>query len=222
MTNEMREHNHVIQVIEPRGSKLGEGIPGIQKLVYQLRVTNAMVGSRRIIYRNRTCWCRRCVISDYDNCVTDSKWIEIDLKEVQRRRRVRAAVPRYNGEIDDLNEGIEQREDGVENEGIEQNDDAVEANNEKRDAENDVDEVGDEDEVVDSDECDTDDEGKEKQNENLNKRRRIGANTEMKCRCGCKRMYEHRELSECRGKECHRLIRAVCPSTFKCARCILK
>ena len=107
------------------------------------------------------------------------------------------AVPRANSKIDDLND--------VYNEG----------NNDKADEDNNDDEVGDEVEVVDSDECDTNDEGKEKQKEISNKHRRIAANTELKCRCGCKRMYKYRELSECRGKECHRLIRAVCvPSTL--------
>lgn len=35
---EIMENESIVKVVEPRGSKLGEKVPGIEKKVYQLRV----------------------------------------------------------------------------------------------------------------------------------------------------------------------------------------
>jgi len=57
--------------------------------IYQLRTTKGITG-RKIQYRNITCACSNCVISNYAACLTNSTWKTVDLeKRVQEAQRSR-------------------------------------------------------------------------------------------------------------------------------------
>jgi hypothetical protein len=45
-----------------------------------------MVG-RNVQFRNTTCACSACVVSNYEECVSNSKWTSINLEKQQRNQR---------------------------------------------------------------------------------------------------------------------------------------
>ena len=59
-----------------------------EKKVYQLRVSNNIVG-RKIMYKGITCWCSNCVIGSSESCLEGSAWTTVNLEEVVRRKRAR-------------------------------------------------------------------------------------------------------------------------------------
>jgi hypothetical protein len=86
----------VVIVQPPRGSRVDKevrDIPGIIKPgVYQFRATNADPSSRIIMFRRTSCWCSSCIKADYDNCLTNSEWQTIDLKQVQQQQQSPVAM----------------------------------------------------------------------------------------------------------------------------------
>lgn len=48
-------------------------VPGIQK-VYEFRSTKSSSGKTNFFTRETICFCKHCVISAYDKCLTGSKW----------------------------------------------------------------------------------------------------------------------------------------------------
>ena len=75
LTSEMRADPNVVVIRPPNGDKDNDSIPGIRS-IYQLRTFG---DKRSIEFRQVACWCPRCIVSDYDNCLVESKWISVDL-----------------------------------------------------------------------------------------------------------------------------------------------
>jgi hypothetical protein len=71
LTTEMHADPNVVVIREPKGNKDNASIPGIRG-IYQLR---AFGDNRSIQYREVACWCPNCIMSNYDNCLVESKWI---------------------------------------------------------------------------------------------------------------------------------------------------
>ena len=82
----MNENIHAVKEVQPQGCKLGGEIKGIQK-IFQLRVTSDLIGTRKIMTRRISCWCWKCDIGKFDDCLEQSGWSIIDLKEVQKRNK---------------------------------------------------------------------------------------------------------------------------------------
>jgi hypothetical protein len=87
----MRLNRNIVTVVSPKGGKDGKLLKGIMSM-YQLRATSSTAGTRKIMYRDVTCWCSKCVIGEYLSCFEGSSWKEIDLeevpKEVARQERI--------------------------------------------------------------------------------------------------------------------------------------
>jgi len=96
IVGEMVGNDKIVKIIEPRGGKGGKRLKGIMGM-YQLRVNNTLAGTRQILYRTITCWCRCCVIGDFDNCVEGSAWTLVDLqamtREEARYKRLLQSLP---------------------------------------------------------------------------------------------------------------------------------
>ena len=106
---EIQEHQHIVKVREPRGNKLGGGITGIESKVYQLRASSEFVNTRRILYREITCWCSNCVVGNFDYCLDDSKWSAADLATVEKQKSKRgiaaAAADNNSDDVIEDNQG---------------------------------------------------------------------------------------------------------------------
>ena len=37
--------------------------------------------------RGITCWCSKCVVGDFNDCLEKSEWSVVDLKEVEKRKK---------------------------------------------------------------------------------------------------------------------------------------
>ena len=63
-----------------------DSIPQIPRMrsVYQLRTIKENREARRLFYRYACCWCRNCIIGDYNSCSVHisgvpTRWIQFDL-----------------------------------------------------------------------------------------------------------------------------------------------
>jgi hypothetical protein len=106
LTDEMKQWRDttggVLLLRESVGKKKGNKIKGI-RTVYQIRASKDM-RDQNIMFRNITCACAKCVVSNYDACLTASKWITTDLTP---------SSARHQG--DDSGGESEQTFDGLEN-----------------------------------------------------------------------------------------------------------
>ena len=71
LTSEMSNNPNVVVIRESNGDKNNDSIPGICG-IYQLRTVG---DTRTIQYREVACWCPSCILSDYNNCLVESKLI---------------------------------------------------------------------------------------------------------------------------------------------------
>jgi len=78
-----------------------------------------MVG-RNVQFRNTTCACSACVVSNYEECVSNSKWTSINLERLQCNQR-RGGTQHRSTQVlvgsstdDDNSDSSEESEAGVE------------------------------------------------------------------------------------------------------------
>ena len=82
----LNTNNPNIILLKPaQGERDGKGINGMRN-IYQLRVSKDM-RDRQIQYRKVTCACAECMKSNYEACLTMSKWKLTDLKKTSRATR---------------------------------------------------------------------------------------------------------------------------------------
>lgn len=94
----MKENEkNIVKIDEPKGGKDGKWIMSM----YQLRVDKTIEGTRQVCWCwTITCWCRKCVIGDYDNCVefgvNGSGWNDLATmtKEETRHQKMLAKLTR--------------------------------------------------------------------------------------------------------------------------------
>ena len=77
----------VVVIVEPKGDKENDSIPGIRGL-YRLRATGIEKDTRIIQYREVACWCPYCIQSDYSNCLVQSRWESINLDAASKPKRI--------------------------------------------------------------------------------------------------------------------------------------
>jgi hypothetical protein len=82
----------ILTLLDNGGQRNGKHIDKIRK-IHQFKVTKENMGTRKISFRNETCHCWKCKSSNYEQCVSGIKWIEMDLfKSIEGKNKSKKNV----------------------------------------------------------------------------------------------------------------------------------